>query len=84
MNRIIAYIFIIPIRAYQKILSPILSSLLGMRCRYEPSCSHYMADAILEWGPPKGIWMGLKRLMSCHPWGGYGEDPVPPNPKKKS
>ncbi len=55
-----------------------------MRCRYEPSCSHYMADALLEWGPLKGLWLGTKRLASCGPWGGWGDDPVPPNPKKKS
>ncbi|MCL4123559.1 UNVERIFIED_CONTAM: hypothetical protein GTU68_066786 [Idotea baltica] len=53
-----------------------------MRCRYNPSCSHYTADAILEWGIFKGSWMGLKRIASCHPWGGMGEDPVPKNPKR--
>ncbi len=84
MRRIIAIILIAPIRVYQAVISPILSGIFGMRCRFEPSCSHYMADAILEWGPLKGVWLGIKRLSSCHPWGGYGDDPVPPNPKKKS
>ena len=41
-----------------------------------------MIQAIKEWGPLKGTWMGVKRMSSCHPWGGMGEDPVPENPKK--
>jgi len=66
-------IFIFPVRVYQLTLSP----LLGAHCRYEPSCSQYMIDAINEWGPFKGIWLGLKRIGRCHPWGGHGHDPVP-------
>lgn len=54
-----------------------------MRCRYEPSCSHYMSQAIYEWGPLKGMWLGVKRLSRCHPYGGFGDDPIPKNPKKK-
>jgi len=41
-----------------------------------------MIDAIRQWGPLKGTWLGVKRIGRCHPWGGHGEDPVPPNPKK--
>jgi putative membrane protein insertion efficiency factor len=66
-------IFILPIRLYQLTLSP----MLGANCRYTPSCSQYMIDAIQEWGPIKGIWMGLRRISRCHPWGGHGHDPVP-------
>ncbi len=55
-----------------------------MRCRYNPSCSHYMTQAIREWGIFTGLWMGLKRIGSCHPWGGMGEDPVPTNPNRKN
>ncbi len=69
---------ILPIRIYQYTLSP----LLGDICRYEPSCSHYTVAAIQEWGPLKGIWMGMKRIGRCHPWGGHGYDPVPDNPGK--
>jgi len=69
-------IFIFPVKLYQWLLSP----LLGARCRYQPTCSHYMIQAIEEWGPIKGIWLGLKRIGRCHPWGGHGHDPVP---KKK-
>lgn len=41
-----------------------------------------MIQAIQEWGPIKGIYLGAKRISSCHPWGGMGNDPVPQNPKK--
>ena len=76
-------IFIFPIRLYQYILSPILQGVFGMRCRYEPSCSYYTVDAIKEWGVMKGLYLGTKRILSCHPWGGHGFDPVPKNPKNK-
>lgn len=70
---IVKSIFIFPVKVYQWFISP----LLGPRCRYQPTCSHYMIQAIEEWGPIKGIWLGLKRIGSCHPWGGHGHDPVP-------
>ena len=82
ISRLFQQIFILPIRLYQLILSPILSTYLGMRCRYEPSCSHYMIGAINEWGVIKGIYLGIKRIGRCQPWGGFGPDPVPINPKK--
>jgi putative membrane protein insertion efficiency factor len=70
-------IFIWPIRLYQITLSP----LLGSNCRYLPTCSQYMIDAINEWGPIKGIWIGIRRIGRCHPWGGHGHDPVPKRKK---
>ena len=76
--KIINSIFIFPVKIYQYVISPILPA----SCRYNPSCSNYMIQAIKEWGPLKGTWMGVKRMSSCHPWGGMGEDPVPENPKK--
>lgn len=82
INQVLQFIFILPIRFYQWVISPILSQVFGMKCRYEPSCSHYMAGSIQEWGILKGIWMGTKRIGRCHPWGGFGPDPVPVNPKK--
>lgn len=66
-------IFILPIRIYQATLSP----LLGSHCRHTPSCSHYTVEAIQEWGVIKGIWLGMKRIARCHPWGTHGYDPVP-------
>ena len=83
MKKIVQYIFILPIKAYQVLISPILQGAFGMKCRYEPSCSYYMIDAIKEWGVIKGLFLGGKRIVSCNPWGGHGFDPVPLNPKKK-
>ena len=82
IGRILQNIFILPIRLYQIVLSPILSNVFGMRCRYQPSCSHYMIGAIREWGIFKGTWLGTKRILNCSPWGGMGSDPVPLNPKR--
>ena len=76
-------LFIAPIKLYQILLSPILSGVFGMRCRFNPSCSHYMIGSIKEWGALQGTWLGLKRISRCHPWGGFGEDPVPINPNRK-
>lgn len=61
------------IRLYQLYLSP----LLGSNCRYQPTCSKYTQEAIKEWGAIRGSWMGLKRIGRCHPWGGFGYDPIP-------
>ena len=83
IDRITKGIVIFPIRLYQIVLSPFLQNVFGMRCRYEPSCSYYMIDAIKEWGIFRGLYMGTKRILSCNPWGGHGYDPVPKNPKKQ-
>lgn len=82
MMKVIKYIFIFPVKVYQWLISPILVAIFGPSCRYEPSCSNYMVQAIMEWGPIRGTWMGLKRIARCNPWGGHGHDPVPKNPKK--
>ncbi|MEZ4799413.1 MAG: membrane protein insertion efficiency factor YidD [Flavobacteriales bacterium] len=73
-------VFIFPIRIYQALISP----LLGSNCRHTPTCSQYAVEAINEWGPLKGMWMGLKRISKCHPWGTSGYDPVPKNEKIKT
>ena len=54
------------------------SPLLGPACRFEPTCSRYMQAAIDEHGPLRGLGLGVARLCRCHPWGGFGFDPVPP------
>jgi putative membrane protein insertion efficiency factor len=81
MNKLLKFIFILPIRAYQILLSPMLGA---NKCRYQPTCSHYMIGAIEEWGILKGTWLGLKRIASCHPWGGFGHDPVPKKEKNNT
>ena len=73
MKKAIRFIFLIPIKLYQIILSPIL----GKNCRFEPTCSNYFIEAVNEWGIFKGSWLGFKRIFRCHPWGGFGHDPVP-------
>lgn len=59
------------IRFYQAAVSPFI----GPRCRFFPSCSAYMADAVRERGAFAGLAAGLRRLSRCHPWGGHGFDP---------
>lgn len=73
ISRLLSYLIILPVRLYQILLSP----LLGKNCRFNPTCSNYMLQAVKEWGPLYGIWLGLKRIVRCHPWGGFGDDPVP-------
>ena len=52
-------------------------TLWGGQCRFSPSCSEYALVAISEWGPLKGLWLSLKRLIKCQPFGAYGLDPAP-------
>ena len=67
------------IRAYQWLISPMLSVITGpgSGCRYQPTCSHYMLEAVEAHGTLRCVWLGVKRLGRCHPWGGAGYDPVP-------
>jgi len=62
------------IRGYQLLVSP----LLGPRCRFYPSCSHYALEAIEAHGAGRGTWLALRRLLRCHPLHPGGYDPVPP------
>jgi putative membrane protein insertion efficiency factor len=65
--------FILLIRFYQWGISP----LLGPKCRYVPSCSQYAIEALRKHGLFKGLWLSVKRISRCHPFGGHGYDPVP-------
>ncbi|MBR7889020.1 membrane protein insertion efficiency factor YidD [Marinomonas sp. A79] len=67
-------LFITLVRGYQLLVSPFL----GNNCRFYPSCSQYMIQAIEAHGIIKGVYLGLKRLSKCHPWHEGGIDPVPP------
>lgn len=72
-------LLIVLVRFYQLALSP----LFPPTCRYTPTCSQYMIDALQEHGILKGLYLGLKRLLRCHPWGGSGYDPVPKKEKNE-
>ena len=61
------------VRGYQVCLSP----MMGGACRFEPSCSNYMIEALNVHGAIKGMLLGLWRILRCHPFGDYGYDPVP-------
>ncbi|MCK5651170.1 MAG: membrane protein insertion efficiency factor YidD [Gemmatimonadetes bacterium] len=61
------------IRFYQRAVSPLTPA----ACRFTPTCSAYAEEAIDEYGPARGSWLALRRLLRCHPFGGAGCDPVP-------
>jgi putative membrane protein insertion efficiency factor len=61
------------IAIYKTFISPLLMP----SCRYYPTCSEYGVQAITKFGPFKGGWLTLKRILRCNPWGGHGHDPVP-------
>ncbi len=68
------FILISLIKLYQKFLSPFSPGC----CRFQPTCSQYMIQALQIHGIIKGLYLGTKRILKCHPWGGSGYDPVPP------
>lgn len=61
------------VRFYQLAISPWTPP----ACRFTPSCSHYAIGALREHGALRGLWLSVRRIARCHPWGGYGYDPVP-------
>ena len=61
------------VRLYQLALSPLFAN----SCRFQPSCSRYAIDAIRLHGPLRGCYLAFRRILSCHPWGSCGIDPVP-------
>ncbi len=71
--RAIGWVLILPIRFYQKFISP----LKPPTCRFTPTCSQYAIQAIRKHGPFKGLALALWRILRCNPWGGSGYDPVP-------
>ena len=68
------------VRCYQCVLSPLLSAVftpMGLGCRFHPTCSQYALEAIRRHGACRGSLLAIRRLCRCHPWGGFGCDPVP-------
>ncbi|WP_083377643.1 membrane protein insertion efficiency factor YidD [Millionella massiliensis] len=72
-RRIASAPFIGLIRFYQAAISPLLPN----ACRFTPTCSQYALEAFCKYGPFKGFYLTVRRLLRCHPWGGSGYDPVP-------
>lgn len=66
-------LLVLPIRFYRNFISP----LTPPSCRFTPTCSEYALQAIMKHGPIKGLYLAIKRISKCHPWGGSGYDPVP-------
>lgn len=73
LRRLSVALLIFPITIYQKFISP----LTPPSCRYTPTCSQYAIEALKRHGPLRGGYLALRRILSCHPWGGHGYDPVP-------
>lgn len=72
-KRLVALPLIVLVRFYQTCISP----LTPPACRFTPTCSQYALEALRKYGPLKGLWLTVRRLSRCHPWGGSGYDPVP-------
>ncbi len=79
-RRALSLPFIGAIRLYQITLGP----LMGGNCRFEPSCSRYALEAYRVHGPVRGTVLSVRRILRCHPLGGSGYDPVPPQSTPKS
>ena len=74
LRKLLLFPIITLIKIYQVVISPLTPA----TCRYQPTCSHYAKEALEVHGIWKGGRLALKRIFSCHPWGGKGFDPVPP------
>ncbi|MGL4602331.1 MAG: membrane protein insertion efficiency factor YidD [Plesiomonas sp.] len=72
----LAWLMIVFIKVYQWVISP----LIGPRCRFQPTCSHYGIEALRRFGAVKGSWLTIKRVLKCHPLNVGGYDPVPSKP----
>lgn len=73
MKRILIFPLIITIKFYQFFISP----LLGLNCRFNPTCSNYCMSSLQKHGLIKGVYLSILRISKCHPRGGSGYDPVP-------
>jgi putative membrane protein insertion efficiency factor len=73
MKRVLIFPFVVIIKIYQYVISPLKPA----TCRFQPTCSAYALEAFQKHGLLRGLRLSLVRIMSCHPWGGSGYDPVP-------
>ena len=73
LKKILIFPFVFLIKIYQNIISP----LFPPTCRYTPTCSEYSIHSLKKYGIIKGVYLSIKRIVNCHPWGGSGYDPIP-------
>ena len=73
LKKILIFPFVFLVKAYQNIISP----LFPPTCRYTPTCSEYAIQSLKKYGLFKGVYLSIKRIVNCHPWGGSGYDPIP-------
>lgn len=73
LRKLIIWLLLLPIYFYKTAISP----LTPPSCRFSPSCSTYAIEAIRRHGPLRGLYLAIRRILRCHPWGGSGYDPVP-------
>jgi putative membrane protein insertion efficiency factor len=74
---LLKYLLSLPLIVLIKFYQCCISPLKPQSCRYHPTCSAYSLEAVKKHGPIKGLWLSIKRILSCNPWGGSGYDPVP-------
>ena len=73
LRKLVIWLLLLPIYFYKTAISP----LTPPSCRFCPSCSTYAIEAIRRHGPLRGLYLAIRRILRCHPWGGSGYDPVP-------
>ena len=73
LRKLVIWLLLLPIYFYKGAISP----LTPPSCRFTPSCSTYAIEAIRRHGPLRGLYLAIRRMLRCHPWGGSGYDPVP-------
>lgn len=73
MRNLLTWVLLLPIYFYKYYISP----LKPPSCRFTPTCSEYAVQALKKYGPVKGLYLAVRRILRCHPWGGSGYDPVP-------
>ncbi|NNK82540.1 MAG: membrane protein insertion efficiency factor YidD [Flavobacteriaceae bacterium] len=78
LKKVLIFPFVFLVRVYQTVISPLTPA----TCRYAPTCSHYTIEALKKHGLFYGGKLAIKRIFSCHPWGGSGYDPVPDKKEK--
>ena len=79
LRKLVIWLLLLPIYFYKTAISP----LTPPSCRFSPSCSTYAIEAIRRHGPLRGLYLAIRRILRCHPWGGSGYDPVPEIPSHK-